>query len=179
MDNSAIVIARVPIPNAGPPYLTTASKVAAMEFLREAQSLEVPKVLAWSSNADNVVESEYIIVTEAEGTQLAEVWDSLDIGGKNKIATGLAQLQSQMLSVTLSRYGALYFRQHAPQGCAAAEVINEVPSHVKQYVEDRFVVGPLAYESFWQDERAQMNIERGPWTSTEQYLASIAQREIS
>lgn len=33
MDNGAVVIARIPHPNAGPAYYTTASEVASMEFV--------------------------------------------------------------------------------------------------------------------------------------------------
>jgi hypothetical protein len=34
MDDGSIVIARFPNPNAGPPYLMTASEVATMDFVR-------------------------------------------------------------------------------------------------------------------------------------------------
>lgn len=33
MDNGSIVIARIPIPNVGPPFMTTASEVATMDFV--------------------------------------------------------------------------------------------------------------------------------------------------
>lgn len=33
MDNDSIVIARIPNPNAGPPFKTTASEVATMDFV--------------------------------------------------------------------------------------------------------------------------------------------------
>jgi hypothetical protein len=34
MDDGTIVIARIPNPNAGPPFKTTASEVATMDFVR-------------------------------------------------------------------------------------------------------------------------------------------------
>lgn len=34
MDNGSVVIARIPNPNAGPPFKTTASEVATMDFVR-------------------------------------------------------------------------------------------------------------------------------------------------
>jgi len=34
MDNGSVVIARIPNPNSGPAYKTTASEVATMDFVR-------------------------------------------------------------------------------------------------------------------------------------------------
>jgi hypothetical protein len=39
MDNGTVVIARIPNPNAGPAFKTTASEVATMDFVRQSASL--------------------------------------------------------------------------------------------------------------------------------------------
>lgn len=39
MDNGATVIARIPNPNAGPPFKTTASEVATMDFVRSVRHI--------------------------------------------------------------------------------------------------------------------------------------------
>ena len=68
------------------------------------------------------------------------------------------------------RYGALYFKDHAPEGCVTAEVVSDVPESVKDDVKARFVIGPLVNEAFWQDERAHMRIERGPCKQSKVYV---------
>ena len=55
MDNGSEVIARIPTSVAGPAHFVTASEVATMEFMRDL-GVPVPKVLAWSSNAENEVD---------------------------------------------------------------------------------------------------------------------------
>ena len=47
----------------------------------------MPKVLVWEANAENPVISEYIIMEEAEGTQLGEIWDDMGIDEKNVVVS--------------------------------------------------------------------------------------------
>jgi hypothetical protein len=41
---------------------------------------------------------------EAQGTQLAEVWDSIKISDKTKIAKGLVEIEKKLLSVSFTRF---------------------------------------------------------------------------
>ncbi|KAB8266313.1 hypothetical protein BDV32DRAFT_134276 [Aspergillus pseudonomiae] len=62
------VVGKVPNPNAGRVYYTTASEVATMDFVRNTLGIPVPKVLAWSSKAKkNLVGAEYIIMEKVLG----------------------------------------------------------------------------------------------------------------
>jgi hypothetical protein len=79
MQNSQNLIVKIPNPNAGPARYTTASEVATMEFGRTILNLPVPKVLAWSATSQNPVESEYIMMEEAKGSQLHTVWPELEL----------------------------------------------------------------------------------------------------
>ncbi|KAK3696427.1 Phosphotransferase enzyme [Vermiconidia calcicola] len=179
MENSTAVIAKIPSPNAGPPKLTTASEVATMDFARTVLHIPVPKVLAWDADVNNHVESEYMVMEEAQGTQLAEVWEDASIDDKISIAEDLARLQSQMICITFSRYGALYFTHSAHPASVTAEVISHVPEHVIQDISSRFVVGPVVSEAFWDPERTQEVTGQGPWLNSESYLKSIAERELA
>ncbi|PGH18242.1 hypothetical protein AJ79_00581 [Helicocarpus griseus UAMH5409] len=42
-----------------------------------------------------------------------------------------------------------------------------------------FAVGPIALREFWDKERAQMSIDRGPWETARGYVEAVAHREIS
>lgn len=59
-----------------------------------------------------------------------------------------------------ARYGSLYFAADTFQGCQRAEVSEDLPG--LEHVEDQYVVGPIVDEGFWKDERARMDIDRGP-----------------
>ncbi|KAI4667376.1 uncharacterized protein J4E79_002062 [Alternaria viburni] len=82
MEDGQKIIAKVPHPNAVPRGHTTASEVATMEFARTVLNLPVPRVLAWSATDQNPVQAEYIIMEEASGSQLHEVWQDLPLRRK-------------------------------------------------------------------------------------------------
>ena len=103
MEDGRGVIAKIPHPNAGPPVLTTASEVATMEFARAILDLPVPQVLAWSATDQNPVQAEYIIMEEARGSQLHEVWEGLSLRKKADILREFVELERRMLSVSFEK----------------------------------------------------------------------------
>ncbi|KAF1840944.1 uncharacterized protein K460DRAFT_347404 [Cucurbitaria berberidis CBS 394.84] len=179
MDDDNIVIARIPNPNAGPPFKTTASEVATMDFARTVLEIPVPRVLSWSGDAENPVESEYILMEEATGTQLGEVWDVMELHNKLKIVDDIVAIERKFLSLSFTRYGNLYFAKDAFPGCEKAELVGDVPQSLRKLVADRFVIGPVVDRGFWHRERASMSIDRGPWKSPQDYLRAIGLREIA
>jgi len=100
MEDGRKVIAKVPHPSAGPPSLTTASEVATMEFARTVLNIPVPQVFAWSANEQNSVQTEYIIMEEARGSQLHEVWDELPLRKKVDIIRDIVDIERKLLSVS-------------------------------------------------------------------------------
>lgn len=104
MKDGQKIIAKIPHPNAGPPMYTTASEVATMNFAKTILDLPVPKVLAWSATDQNPVESEYIIMEEAKGSQLHEVWQNLELRAKRDVIREIVDVEKKMLSVSFDRY---------------------------------------------------------------------------
>ena len=103
MDNGQKVIAKIPHPNASPGGLTTSSEVATMEFARTVLDIPVPKVLAWSASDQNPVQAEYIIMEEAKGFQLHEVWQELPLRTKCDIIRNFVDVERKLLSVSFDR----------------------------------------------------------------------------
>ncbi|KAG5293793.1 phosphotransferase enzyme family protein [Histoplasma capsulatum G186AR] len=179
MDDGTTAIARIPHPNMGPPFKTTASEVATMDFVRTVLNIPVPKVLAWSGNADNAVKSEYIIMEAAAGTQLADIWEDMEIDNKLKVVENIVLIEKKLLSLSFNRYGSLYFADDAFPGCEKVEIIGDIPRSQKREIESRFVLGPVASNDFWDRERSHMDIDRGPWETAQDYLRAIPRREIA
>ena len=73
---------------------------------RSILDIPVPKVLAYCATADNPVESEYIIMEEARGTQLSEVWETMDLKDQLAIVTELVTIDQKFLSTPLNKYEA-------------------------------------------------------------------------
>ena len=97
------IIAKVPHPNAGPRGHTTASEVATMELARTVLNLPVPRVLAWSATDQNPVQAEYIIMEEASGSQLHEVWQDLSLRRKCDIIREFVDIERKLLSVSFEK----------------------------------------------------------------------------
>jgi hypothetical protein len=103
MDDGQKIIAKVSHPNAGPPKLTTASEVATMEFARTILNIPVPRVLAWSATDQNPVQAEYIIMEEASGFQLHEVWEDLPLRKKSDIIREFVDIERRLLSISFDK----------------------------------------------------------------------------
>lgn len=71
--------------------------------VRTILHIPIPKLYCWSSNDDNPVGSEYIIMEEAFGKQLASEWDDLSANAKLAIMRELVTIEAKLLSVSFSQ----------------------------------------------------------------------------
>lgn len=180
MDNGSVVIARIPNPNIGSAASKViASEVATMDFVQNVIGIPVPKVLGWDAGVSNSAESEYILMEEAKGTQLGELWTDMDLDDKLKIIDDVVAMQKKLQSVMFSRYGNLYFKSNAIEGCLGVELAGQLSDAARAYAEERFAIGPVAERSFWRPGTTSALIDRGPWPDAQTYLRAISQRERS
>lgn len=123
---------------------------------------------------------------EAKGTQLSKVWDTMDLKDQLAIITELVTIDQKFLSTSLNRYevafihkictmtllmrlcrhGALYYKKDSFLGCETAQVTAGVVDGLRTDVAERFVIGPTVEREFWEKQRADMAIDRGPCMST-------------
>ncbi|KAF2460374.1 phosphotransferase family protein [Lineolata rhizophorae] len=162
MDNGVVVIARIPNPNARPPFKTIASEVATMDFARTILGIAVPRVLSSSGEVDNPVQSEYILMQEAVETQLGEIWAQLELQRTLGIVEQVVAIERKFLSISFTLYGNLYSKKDASLGCKPAEIVGNILQSLKEEVRDRFVIRPVVSRDFCDSERLSMNIDRGP-----------------
>ncbi|CZT48640.1 related to FMP29 Found in Mitochondrial Proteome [Rhynchosporium secalis] len=179
MDNGSVAIARIPCPNAGPAFKTTASEVATMDFARTILKIPVPKVHAWSAMSDNPVEAEYFLMEEACGTSLGDVWKDMGIHSKDKIVEEIVSIEQKMLSVSFCRYGNIYFAKDSFPGCEKAVVSGDISEELKKEVEERFAIGPMVDNVFWRRDQTSTPMDRGPWKTAEDYLKALANNQVT
>ncbi|KAJ7090561.1 kinase-like domain-containing protein [Mycena crocata] len=166
LTNGRQVVARIKNPVAGPAHLCTASEVATMDFARNVLGVPVPKVLTWSSQAaTNGVGAEFIVMQSAPGVQLSAIWSTLGPRDKKNIVNSLIATEQRLLEARFSHYGSLYYKTDVPSS-SQAPLSN-----------DKFCIGPIADRTFYEDERASMPLDRGPWKDCADYLHAIAARE--
>ena len=120
--------AKLPCPNAGPSYFTTASEVAVLQLgksccstcaapmfmlflVRSQTTVPVPRVLAWNYSSSNPVEAEYIVMEKAAGIQLFSKWDDLDGDGRLSLIKQLTEIEHELAAIPFPAFGYLYLRE--------------------------------------------------------------------
>jgi hypothetical protein len=122
LDTGQEIVARIPHPNAGIERYTTASEVATMHYLRTKLGLPIPRVLAYSCEPRNPVESEFIIMEKVEGVSLSSRWYDMDESDQKAIVESLAEMHSKLLNVQFSHHGNLYFTHDIPPSSRAPKL---------------------------------------------------------
>ncbi|OGM49765.1 hypothetical protein ABOM_001786 [Aspergillus bombycis] len=179
MDDGRMVIAMLPNPNAGRPHFTTASEVATMDFLRNAPSLPVPRVYAWSSRAsENPLGAEYILMEKQAGVLLTDVWDIIKEKQKVQILDQVVDIERRLAATRFCKFGSLHYQDDLPDNSDSTSALyfdsigNEVRSKT-------YGIGPINHRSFFDFGRGALNIDRGPWSTVTQVMTAIARREIA
>ncbi|PWY91704.1 phosphotransferase enzyme family protein [Aspergillus sclerotioniger CBS 115572] len=175
MENDREILARIPNPNAGHPQHVVASEVATLNFLRNVLDIPVPRVLSWSSPSQpNTVGAEYILMERVEGHQLSEVWDAMSEAQRFGLVKSLVQIEQKLVDMKFALHGSLYYKGTC---CHGRNVVD--PTEPAKEVISDFVIGPTTQRSFWEDEKGELDIDRGSWETAQEYLSSVANREIA
>ncbi|KAK4965249.1 hypothetical protein LTR66_012158 [Elasticomyces elasticus] len=169
------LVAKIPCPNAGPALYTTASEVAVMQYVQTQTTVPVPKILAWSSDASNPVGTEYILMEKAPGIQLFRVWDRMDDSKKLTLIHNLTRLESQLVSLRFPASGNLYLRHSIPDKVKRKTLNSYIDPNL-------YCIGPSCDRSWLLEpsiETANLDLDKGPWSSLSAYGVALAKREIS
>lgn len=127
------------------------SECATIDFLDLKLGLNVPKVIAYGPNSQNLVESPFILMEFISGDLLMRKWDPLtpDVEGSNdklsSVIEPIAAFQEKVLSFTFNKFGSLYFLSDV----SALEQDN-IPYDGEESVElqNRWKIGPTISRSF-------------------------------
>jgi hypothetical protein len=138
--------------------------------MRDVMGTPVPKVLAWSSTAENPVGAEYILMEKVNGVQLDEIWERLAVEVKLKVVKKIATYQEAWTSTCFSQYGGLYYKQDLPSSTPGLEYIDK---EGRRIVNDRFAIGPSSSRQNSDDGRIDVEFDRGPCTYLRRELPDI------
>ncbi|KKK16222.1 hypothetical protein ARAM_001796, partial [Aspergillus rambellii] len=161
------LVVKIPNPNAGPSHYTTASEVGTMQYARENLQRPVPRVLSYCSRAlESKLGLEYIIVEKAQGIELSHIWESLKPRDKLSIVRQIGSITSTLSKARFPFHGSLYLRE-------------DISKSESIKIDDTFVIGPITGRAWFDDRRGEVDVQRGPWTSTNFTINAIIQRELS
>ncbi|KGO36367.1 hypothetical protein PEX1_018120 [Penicillium expansum] len=158
MDDGKEVIAKLPNPNSGPQYFTTASEVATMDYVRNVLDIPAPMVYAWSPSTDEIG-AEYIIMKKSQGVELGKLWDDIPGPDKLRIVQQLVVFEKALTSTRFPMYGSLYYADNLPNIHSNQMIEFEGK---KNTVSVNFAVGPTTNRTFFDDGRNAVDVDRGP-----------------
>ncbi|KAJ8517402.1 hypothetical protein ONZ45_g5429 [Pleurotus djamor] len=170
--------AKFPFPLPGHTPLRTSSEVATLNFVQEATTIPVPKVLAWSSHKDRTpVASEFILLEYVPGVMLAHRWDEpdLDIG---LIFWPLLACELEFQMAQFTSIGSLYFKEDVSSELHQRPLFaNDVPPSYEA-VKDKYCLGPLADRQHWRGRRSDDMYDHGPWPNMLAYFRAVINNQI-
>lgn len=79
---------------------------------RNVLKIPVPEVLAWSGEANNPVGSEYILMEDASGIALHEVWEKLELEDKIRIVDDIVAIEKKLLSISFTLYDCTFVSEN-------------------------------------------------------------------
>ncbi|KZS94262.1 hypothetical protein SISNIDRAFT_63460 [Sistotremastrum niveocremeum HHB9708] len=152
--DQSTVIARVA--SSGVPPGVLESEVATLDFLRNHTTIPTPRVLYTDLKGSDEL-GPFILIEKIKGTHLASVWKTLAPFEQDLVVTQLARWVVETFKLRFDSIGSLYLKPESP-----GEVI----------------VGPIIEAPFYVDGRAQLPLDRGPFSSAKAYLSACTQREL-
>ncbi|KAF9474276.1 kinase-like protein [Pholiota conissans] len=90
------------------PLFKTEGEVGAMDFVRSATSLPVPKVFAYCSEATNPVGVEWVLMEYMPGIEMGDAWDGMTLTQKRRLALDLVDLYDQLSRLRAAGIGSIY-----------------------------------------------------------------------
>lgn len=162
------------------------SEVATLDFLSVKVGASVPKVIAYGVNRLNPLKSPFILMEYVEGDLLMKKWDPLmpeaeDSSEKLKaVVDPIVEFQDQLLEVTFSRYGSLYFFDDVSVENQAVAPYEESDEALK----DRWRIGPSVEKIFSKNKKhmvsSQIKALSGPWDADkpEKMMEDIASVQL-
>ncbi|EPE35310.1 hypothetical protein GLAREA_11009 [Glarea lozoyensis ATCC 20868] len=185
MDNGAEVIVKIPNPNAGPAFYTTASEVATRHFLRTVLKLPVPHIYTYSLDPLNPVGAEYIIEEKAKGKPLGSLRHQWQTESQLGLVAQLVEFETKLASISFRRHGCIYYKKDLDRKGlpaydleAGSSLSNGLTIRLNPVLTEGFAFGPLTEARLWEHEKATMNLDRGPWNTPSSYMAVMGTNEI-
>jgi len=129
-----------------PKYYAVASEVATIEYMCSSV-LPVPKIYGYSPDSDNAAGTGYILMEFVRGSKLSEIWRDLNDEEVISVIRQLTQLESRMISLSLSAGGSLYLSKDLDKVTMGPGVL----------LDDKdFCIGPDTRLPLWYGRRAKL-----------------------
>ncbi|KAK4228111.1 hypothetical protein QBC38DRAFT_525128 [Podospora fimiseda] len=156
------------------PFFKTESEVAILTYLRQkVPTIPVPKVIAYSSSAQNELGFEWIMMEDFTGYDgsVVEVddklWSMFSPDTKTNLAIQLGKMTQPLQEIRFAQYGSIYFRDVASLANATPYPLSGKQDESINSPSSNFVIGRIVSKEFYFGNRvlAPGSVSRGPFAS--------------
>lgn len=95
----------------------------------------MPSVLSWSSETDNAIGCEYIVMNAMPGVPLKDVWNIMTTSQHIRCIQAMSRLNVQLWRLDFPCYGSLYLSSKSPHDAVS--------------LDDTYSIGPLCASHLW------------------------------
>ncbi|KAM0717867.1 hypothetical protein Q7P37_006199 [Cladosporium fusiforme] len=171
MNDGFQVIARLPYPSTQPKRLAVASEVATLDLVRH-HGVPAPQIYGYSTDSNNPVGAEYILMEKVKGRALGDVWFTLSESDRIKVLSGIVENEARLFSIDLPACGSLYYDKDLPCSMGRLPILDVAPGK-------QLCIGPDVSLKFWYEKRSDLDIHRGPGLTTAEVLSLPATKEMA
>ncbi|RAL13147.1 aminoglycoside phosphotransferase family protein [Aspergillus homomorphus CBS 101889] len=178
-DGLTQLVARIPYPATEPKYLSVASEVATLEYLRR-RGFPVPRVLGYDATSDNAAGTEYIFMEVAPGRCLRECWAELTTAEMARVVERIVALEARLMALEFPVAGSLFLEQdlRCMETVRITDPCTEDEGVPEEEKGGQFCVGPDVSRGLWLGKRRILPVHRGPYTSPVDVMTAGARKEI-
>jgi hypothetical protein len=135
--------------------------------LRSILDIPIPRIYAWSSDASNPVGAEYIIEEKADGQQLGSMWSLCSKDLQLDVVNQINEIEAKLAILSFSKYGSIYYKSDLEARNVRYEpldssIVQMAVSQTKTGHLENFAIGPSTDPRHWTDQKAAMDLSRGP-----------------
>ncbi|KAG4435755.1 hypothetical protein IFR05_008769 [Cadophora sp. M221] len=134
--------------------------------------IPTPRIIAWSAQKTNSVGAEYILEERARVQPLWTLWqdwDRLPMIARFGIIRQVVEIERKLTDTNFKHCGCIYFEADVPHGERLITTRTTSPSTL-----ERFRMGPLVSMDHWRKEKATMDLNRGPFYGTIDFIRNKA-----
>ncbi|KAK6457563.1 uncharacterized protein RJT20DRAFT_125339 [Scheffersomyces xylosifermentans] len=146
------------------------SEVATLDFLNLKLGLNVPKVVAYSPNKINSLQTPFILMEYIEGDLLMKKWNPLAADSEEteaalkSVIVPISDFQEKVLSINFNKFGSLYFQDDVS---GVEQVDLPYDGEENPLLKNRWRIGPSIERPFAKNKNQlsekQVNEFNGPW----------------
>ncbi|OKL62703.1 hypothetical protein UA08_01644 [Talaromyces atroroseus] len=184
MNDGDELIARLPNPNAGSNFYTTASEIATRRFLQHTCDVPMPKVWDWDFRDRNTVGAEWIIEEKATGQPLRNFWFAMNRKAQLEIVQQVVDLETKLAFLKFSSHGSIYLRRWLPSKQISFNsmewqytVLNKPQAELPRQFWRQFAIGPSTDRKLYRGPADFTKQFRGPFRNLFHYATSLAKNE--